>query len=116
MPIVVEGLYSTDGDVAELPRLIDIKQRTRPSSWSMRRIPSVHWGESGHGIREHYGLAGKAVDIWMGTLSKALAGCGGFIAGERALWSTSSMRHRVSSTASDCHRLLRPRLSRRCAS
>src|SRR3546814_17211902 len=42
-------------------------------------------GKRGYGIREHFGLAGKDVDIWMGTLSKALAGCGGYIAGETAL-------------------------------
>ena len=42
-------------------------------------------GATGRGIREHFGLPGTAVDIWMGTLSKALAGCGGYIAGETAL-------------------------------
>jgi 8-amino-7-oxononanoate synthase len=42
-------------------------------------------GRRGLGIREHFGLEGCAVDIWMGTLSKTLAGCGGYIAGERAL-------------------------------
>ena len=42
-------------------------------------------GDGGRGIREHFGLEGADVDIWMGTLSKALASCGGFIAGNRAL-------------------------------
>jgi 7-keto-8-aminopelargonate synthetase-like enzyme len=42
-------------------------------------------GETGLGIRQHFGLAGRDVDIWMGTLSKALAACGGYIAGESAL-------------------------------
>jgi 8-amino-7-oxononanoate synthase len=83
--IVVEGLYSMDGDIADLPQLIDIK--TRHKAFLM--VDEAHslgvLGETGHGLREHYGIAGKAVDIWMGTLSKSLAGCGGFIAGERAL-------------------------------
>jgi 8-amino-7-oxononanoate synthase len=42
-------------------------------------------GETGGGIREHFGMRGRDVDIWMGTLSKTLASSGGYIAGERAL-------------------------------
>ena len=42
-------------------------------------------GETGLGIRQHFNLKGSDVDIWMGTLSKAFAGCGGYIAGETAL-------------------------------
>jgi 8-amino-7-oxononanoate synthase len=42
-------------------------------------------GQTGKGIREYFGLAGGDVDIWMGTLSKSLASCGGYIAGESAL-------------------------------
>src|SRR3546814_19464258 len=42
-------------------------------------------GKRGYGIREHFGLAGKNVDIWMGTLSKTLAGCGGYLEGETAM-------------------------------
>lgn len=83
--IVIEGLYSMDGDIPDLPRFVDIK--TRHKAFLM--VDEAHslgvLGETGRGIREHFGIAGKAVDIWMGTLSKALAGCGGYIAGERAL-------------------------------
>jgi 7-keto-8-aminopelargonate synthetase-like enzyme len=42
-------------------------------------------GEHGLGVREHYGLPGDAVDVWMGTLSKTLSGCGGFLAGSADL-------------------------------
>jgi 8-amino-7-oxononanoate synthase len=42
-------------------------------------------GRGGLGIQEHFGLRGSDVDIWMGTLSKTLGSCGGYIAGERAL-------------------------------
>jgi 8-amino-7-oxononanoate synthase len=83
--IVVEGLYSMDGDIPDLPRFIDVKRRHK----AFLMVDEAHslgvLGQTGKGIREHYGLAGTAVDIWMGTLSKTLAGCGGFIAGERAL-------------------------------
>lgn len=83
--IVIEGIYSMDGDIPHLPRFVDIKNRYK----AFLMVDEAHslgvLGDAGRGIREHYGLPGSAVDIWMGTLSKALAGCGGYIAGERAL-------------------------------
>ncbi len=83
--IVIEGIYSMDGDSPELPRFIDIKRRHK----AFLMIDEAHsfgvMGATGLGIREHFGLQGGEVDIWMGTLSKALAGCGGYIAGETAL-------------------------------
>jgi 8-amino-7-oxononanoate synthase len=83
--IVVEGLYSMDGDYPDLPRLIDIKRRH--DAWLM--IDEAHalgvLGPRGYGVAEHFGVDGRHVDIWMGTLSKTLAGCGGFIAGSAEL-------------------------------
>lgn len=83
--IVIEGLYSMDGDYPDLPKFIDIKRRHH----AFLMVDEAHsfgvMGATGRGIREHFGVAGKDVDIWMGTLSKALAGCGGYIAGETAL-------------------------------
>lgn len=83
--IVAEGLYSMDGDIPDLPALVEIKKRHH----AFLMVDEAHslgvLGESGKGIREHFGIEGTAVDIWMGTLSKTLAGCGGYIAGERAL-------------------------------
>lgn len=83
--IVLEGIYSMDGDYPDLPRFIEIKQRHR----AFLMVDEAHslgvMGARGYGIREHFGLDGKDVDIWMGTLSKTLAGCGGYIAGETAL-------------------------------
>jgi 8-amino-7-oxononanoate synthase len=83
--IVVEGLYSMDGDIPDLAHFIDIKQRHA----AFLMVDEAHslgvLGKTGKGIREHCGVPGKDVDIWMGTLSKTLAGCGGFIAGSQAL-------------------------------
>lgn len=83
--IAVEGHYSMDGDIPDLPLLIDIKRRHQ----CFLMVDEAHslgvLGATGKGVHEHYGIAGKDVDIWMGTLSKTLAGCGGYIAGERAL-------------------------------
>lgn len=83
--IVVEGHYSMDGDIPDLPALIDIKRRHQ----AFLMVDEAHslgvLGASGKGLHEHYGVAGTDVDIWMGTLSKTLSGCGGYIAGEQAL-------------------------------
>jgi 8-amino-7-oxononanoate synthase len=42
-------------------------------------------GKHGYGIAEHFGVDPRQVDVWMGTMSKTLAGCGGYIAGSAAL-------------------------------
>ncbi|MDX2158843.1 MAG: aminotransferase class I/II-fold pyridoxal phosphate-dependent enzyme [Hyphomicrobiaceae bacterium] len=83
--IVVEGLYSMDGDLPDLQRLIEIKRRH--GAWLM--VDEAHalgvLGATGRGIAEHAGVQPAAVDIWMGTLSKTLAGAGGYIAGAAPL-------------------------------
>lgn len=83
--IVLEGIYSMDGDYPDLPRFVEIKRRHKV----FLMVDEAHsfgvMGNTGLGIREHFALEGSDVDIWMGTLSKALAGCGGYIAGETAL-------------------------------
>jgi 8-amino-7-oxononanoate synthase len=79
--IVVEGLYSMDGDYPDLPRLIEIK--STHNAWLM--VDEAHalgvLGNRGYGTAEHFEIDPRQVDIWMGTLSKTLAGCGGYIAG-----------------------------------
>jgi 8-amino-7-oxononanoate synthase len=83
--IVVEGLYSMDGDFPDLPRLIEIKKRY--GAWLM--VDEAHalgvMGKTGRGVAEHFGVDPRQVDIWMGTLSKTLGSCGGYICGTRDL-------------------------------
>jgi 8-amino-7-oxononanoate synthase len=79
--IVVEGLYSMDGDVPDLAALADLKNAHE--CWLM--VDEAHalgvLGATGQGSHEHAGIDPQRVDIWMGTLSKTLSGCGGYIAG-----------------------------------
>ena len=81
--IVTEGLFSMDGDIPDLPKLIDLKKRY--SCFLM--IDEAHslgvLGNTGKGIYEHYNVNPHDVDLWMGTLSKTLASCGGYIAANR---------------------------------
>jgi 8-amino-7-oxononanoate synthase len=79
--VTIEGIYSMDGDFPDLERFVEVK--TRHQAFLM--VDEAHslgvLGRTGHGIREHTGVPSESVDIWMGTLSKTLAGCGGFITG-----------------------------------
>jgi 8-amino-7-oxononanoate synthase len=81
--IIVEGLYRMDGDVAHLPRLLEIKERH--NSWLM--VDEAHClgvlGSTGRGSAEHFGIDPNQIDIIVGTMSKTLGACGGFIAGRK---------------------------------
>jgi 8-amino-7-oxononanoate synthase len=83
--IVAEGLYSMDGDIADLPRLVEIKERYK--AWLL--IDEAHsfgvLGADGRGLCEYSGVDPTRVDLIMGTLSKSLASCGGFLAGKAAV-------------------------------
>ena len=78
--IVVEGLYSMDGDVPDLPRLMALKEEHH--AWLMIDEAHSHGvlGNTGRGICEHFGEDPARVDLTIGTLSKAFVSCGGFIA------------------------------------
>ena len=83
--IAVEGLYSMDGDAPDLAGLVALK--SRHDAWLL--VDEAHalgvLGTTGRGLAEHCGVDPQSVEIWMGTLSKTLAACGGFVAGSRAL-------------------------------
>ncbi len=79
--IVVDGVFSMEGDVADLPGIVELKKRfgTRLMVDDAHGIGVM--GANGRGTAEHFGLDHEA-DIVMGTFSKSLAGVGGFVAGD----------------------------------
>lgn len=83
--IVVEGLYSMDGDVADLPELIRLKDEY--DCWLM--VDEAHsvgtLGNTGRGLCEYFNVDVTSVDLIVGTLSKAFVSSGGFIAGNAAV-------------------------------
>ncbi len=83
--LVIEGHYSMDGDVPDLPAFVAAARRHR--AWLM--VDEAHalgvLGPRGFGTAERFGVDPGAVDIWMGTLSKSLVSCGGYIAGSKEL-------------------------------
>ena len=78
--IVVDGVFSMEGDVAKLPEIVEIKKRHN----ARLMVDDAHgvgvFGELGRGTPEHFGVEDE-VDLVMGTFSKSLATVGGFIAG-----------------------------------
>ncbi|MEW6570401.1 MAG: pyridoxal phosphate-dependent aminotransferase family protein [Nitrospirota bacterium] len=79
--IVVDGVFSMEGDIAKLPEIKSLAKK-----YGARiMVDDAHGigvlGESGRGTAEHFGLE-KEIDLLMGTYSKSLASIGGFIAGD----------------------------------
>lgn len=78
--VLIEGAYSQDGDIPDLRRFIEVKKR----HGAMLMIDEAHslgvLGRTGRGIGEYFGVDRGDVDLWMGTLSKALGSLGGYIA------------------------------------
>ena len=84
--ICSEGLFSMDGDICDLPRLIELKKQFQCNLIIDEAHSMGVLGPSGRGIAHHYGgIDPRDVDLWMGTLSKSLASCGGYIAGNRSM-------------------------------
>ena len=83
--LVIEGHYSMDGDVPDLAAFVAVARRHR--AWLM--VDEAHalgvLGPRGFGLADHSGVDPGEVDIWMGTLSKTLVSCGGYIAGRKDL-------------------------------
>ena len=79
--IVVDGVFSMEGDLANIPKIVELKKRfgTRLMVDDAHGIGVM--GDNGRGTAEHFGLDHEA-DLVMGTFSKSLGGVGGFVAGD----------------------------------
>jgi 8-amino-7-oxononanoate synthase len=82
--MVIEGVYSMEGHIADLPALLSVASDYN----CFNVLDDAHGfgvlGRQGRGTADHFGLTDK-VDIICGSMSKALASTGGFVAGDRAL-------------------------------
>ncbi len=91
--VVVDGVYSMEGDVAPLPEIVTLCQKYQ----ALLMVDEAHslgvMGPTGRGIQEHFHLPPDAIDIKMGNTSKALSSLGAFIAGNAEL--IDYLRHRA---------------------
>lgn len=82
--IVSDGVFSMDGDIVDLPGLVELANRYGLLSMIDEAHATGVLGETGRGTEEYYHMEG-AVDVLMGTLSKAVGSEGGFVCGSRTL-------------------------------
>jgi glycine C-acetyltransferase len=82
--VVVEGVYSMDGDLVALPEILKVSHANGARLLIDEAHSTFLFGENGRGVAEHFGLD-EEVDIHLGTFSKSLGGQGGFVAGSKAL-------------------------------
>jgi len=80
--MVVEGIYSMDGDFASLPALLEVAELHQCRTFIDEAHSILAWGDHGRGIVEHLGVEGR-VGLSFATFSKAFAAVGGFVSGDR---------------------------------
>ena len=82
--IVVDGVFSMEGDLANLPEIVRLKHKYN----AVLMVDEAHglgvFGREGRGVCDHFGLTDQ-VDLIMGTFSKSLASIGGFIAANKTI-------------------------------
>lgn len=79
--IVVDGVFSMEGDLAKLPQIVELKHKYNCSVMVDEAHGIGVFGREGRGVCDHFGLTDE-VDLIMGTFSKSLASIGGFIASD----------------------------------
>jgi 8-amino-7-oxononanoate synthase len=83
--IIIEGLYSMDGDYPNLPKFVEIKKRYKAWLYLDEAHSIGTLGETGRGLGEVYDVQRDDIECWMGTLSKSFGSCGGFVGASRSL-------------------------------
>jgi 8-amino-7-oxononanoate synthase len=83
--VIIEGVYSMDGDIPEVPQFAELCKRYKAHLMIDEAHSLGTVGKTGRGVLEHWDMQASDVDILMGTMSKALGSCGGYIAGSKEL-------------------------------
>jgi len=83
--IIVEGVYSMDGDVAPIPKFVELKKKYRCFLMVDEAHSNGVLGDNAGGVDEYFHLESGDIDIKYGTMSKALGTCGGYIAADHSI-------------------------------
>ncbi len=98
--VVIEGIYSMDGDMARLPELLEVTERHGVGVMIDEAHSILALGKQGRGCAEHFGLSPKSVGLQYATFSKSFAHTGSFVAGNREL--IKYLRHYINGYAFSC--------------
>ncbi|XP_006816918.1 serine palmitoyltransferase 2-like [Saccoglossus kowalevskii] len=96
--IIVEGIYSMEGSIANLPEMIRLKKKYKSYLYLDEAHSIGALGPNGRGVVDYFGLDPRDVDIMMGTFTKSFGAAGGYIAGSKAL-----IEHLKSRSHSACY-------------
>lgn len=83
--IIVEGVYSMEGTIVDLPRLIELKRKYKCYLYVDEAHSIGAVGPNGRGIVDYFGCNPSDVDLLMGTMTKSFAAAGGYLAGRKQL-------------------------------
>nr|XP_048311537.1 serine palmitoyltransferase 3 [Myodes glareolus] len=83
--ILVEGVYSMEGSIVNLPQIVALKKKYKAYLYVDEAHSIGATGPNGQGVRDFFGLAPDDVDVYMGTFTKSFAASGGYIAGKKEL-------------------------------
>lgn len=83
--IIVEGLYSMEGDIVCLPEIVAIKKKYKAYLYVDEAHSIGALGKSGRGVCEYWGIDHREVDVLMGTFTKSFASCGGYVASSKKI-------------------------------
>ena len=83
--IIVEGVYSMEGSIINLPGVLALKEKYKAYIYLDEAHSIGAIGERGRGVTEYFGISARDIDIMMGTFTKSFGAAGGYIAGSRAL-------------------------------
>jgi 7-keto-8-aminopelargonate synthetase-like enzyme len=89
--IVVEGIYSMEGNICRLPEIVAIKKKYKAYLYVDEAHSIGALGKTGRGVCDYWGVDTADVDLLMGTFTKSFGSAGGYIAGSKVSSALSSL-------------------------
>ncbi|KAF8208374.1 serine palmitoyltransferase 2 [Mycena galopus ATCC 62051] len=83
--LIVEGLYSMEGTIVDLPRVLELKKKYKFYLFIDEAHSIGAVGPNGRGVCDFFGISPRSVDVLMGTFTKSFGAAGGYIAGNKVL-------------------------------